>query len=140
MTFTQGPSNTRSMLLPAGWIPIGMVTQAMGSMDGALTWREMCRVRFWRDWHELVRRINPRAYTVAEIWDDASQLLADGGFSATMNYTAFAFPVKGFLVDGVLPRTQAAKELDARREKYPVPTQYGLLNLMIPMIRPALRR
>ena len=102
--------------------------------DGIDGWRlDVARdvpVGFWRDWHELVRRINPEAYTVAEIWDDASQFLADGGFSATMNYNAFAFPVKGFLVDGLLLPTQAAKELDARRERYPSPTQYGLLNLI----------
>ena len=102
--------------------------------DGIDGWRlDVARdvpVGFWRDWHELVRRINPEAYTVAEIWDDASQFLADGGFSATMNYNAFAFPVKGFLVDGLLLPTQAAKELDARRERYPSPTQYGQLNLI----------
>jgi cyclomaltodextrinase / maltogenic alpha-amylase / neopullulanase len=26
---------------------------------------------FWRDWHALVYELNPEAYTVAEIWDDA---------------------------------------------------------------------
>ena len=43
--------------------------------------------------------INPEGYTVAEVWDDARQFLDDGGFSATMNYHGFAFPVKGFLID-----------------------------------------
>ena len=37
----------------------------------------------------------PQAYTVAEIWDDAREFLTGGGFSATMNYHAFAFPGEG---------------------------------------------
>ena len=49
-------------------------------------------------------RFNPEAYTVAEMWDDAREFLVDGRFSATMNYHGFAFPVKGFLIDGTLSR------------------------------------
>ena len=37
---------------------------------------------------------------------------------------------RGFLVDGLLPPSQAAKALDARRNRYPSSTQYGLLNLI----------
>ena len=33
---------------------------------------------FWRDWHALVRKINPQAYTVAEIWDDAREVFGGG--------------------------------------------------------------
>jgi cyclomaltodextrinase len=85
---------------------------------------------FWRDWHVAARRINPQCYTVAEVWGDARQFVEDGGFSATMNYHAFAFPVKGFLIDRLLPAAAAAREFDARRAGYSRPIQYALQNLV----------
>ncbi len=85
---------------------------------------------FWRDWHALARRINPQCYTVAEIWDDAPRFLADGRFSATMNYAAFAYPVKGFLIDQTLAPSGAARLLNERRQAFPRATQYAVQNLM----------
>jgi glycosidase len=85
---------------------------------------------FWRDWHAHARKINAQCYTVAEVWDDARRFLEDGRFSATMNYHGFSFPVKGFLIDEVLPPSGAARELDERRNGYPRPVQYVLQNLM----------
>jgi cyclomaltodextrinase / maltogenic alpha-amylase / neopullulanase len=85
---------------------------------------------FWHDWHQLVRGINPQAYTVAEMWGDAKKFLEDGGFSATMNYYAFSFPVKGFLIDDVLPPSEAQLQLTARRTAYPEATQFVLQNLV----------
>jgi cyclomaltodextrinase len=85
---------------------------------------------FWSDWHEHVRGINPDAYTVAEVWEDASQFLADAGFTATMNYYGFSFPVKGFLIDNVLTPSQAVLQLNGRRTAYTEPVQRGLQNLM----------
>ncbi|MEX2309876.1 MAG: glycoside hydrolase family 13 protein [Pirellulales bacterium] len=85
---------------------------------------------FWREWHERARQINPECYTVAEVWEEARRFLEEGRFSATMNYHGFSFPVKGFLIDEVLPPSGAARELDARRSGYPRPVQYALQNLM----------
>jgi glycosidase len=85
---------------------------------------------FWREWHALVRGINPQCYTVAEMWGDARRLRNEGQFTATMNYHGFAVPVKGFLIDQVLPPSGAAHELDARRSVYPPAVQYALQNLM----------
>jgi glycosidase len=85
---------------------------------------------FWREWHALVRGINPRCYTVAEMWGDARRLLEHGQFTATMNYHGFAVPVKGFLIDQVLPPSAAAKDFDARRGVYPPPVQFALQNLL----------
>lgn len=85
---------------------------------------------FWQDWHEHVRRINPDAYTVAEVWDDASQFLADSRFTATMNYYGFSFPVKGFLVDDVLTPSEAVLQFSGRRSAYSEPVQRSLLNMM----------
>ena len=43
---------------------------------------------------------------------------------------ASPFPVKGFLIDQVLPASAAAKDFDARRNVYPPAVQYALQNLM----------
>jgi glycosidase len=85
---------------------------------------------FWSDWHVHVRQINPDAYTVAEVWDDARRFLADAGFTSTMNYHAFAFPAKGFLIDGVLTPSEAVRQLNGRRTAYDEPIQQALLNLV----------
>ena len=85
---------------------------------------------FWQDWHRQVRRINPDAYTVAEVWDDAKAFLAAGGFTATMNYYGFAFPAKGYLIDNVLTPSAAVLQLTGRRTAYAEPAQQALLNLI----------
>lgn len=41
---------------------------------------------FWREWHALVRSINPEALTVAEIWFPADAWLEGDQFDAQMNY------------------------------------------------------
>ncbi len=86
--------------------------------------------KFWSDWNAFVFSINPEAMTVPEIWKDASKYLVDTGFSGTMNYWAFAEPVKGFLVDGVLKPSKFAAEIDVRRGKYPGPVQQILWNVI----------
>lgn len=102
--------------------------------DGIDGWRldvaNEVPTKFWREWHAVARKINPDCYTVAEIWDDARKFLADGHFSATMNYHGFAFPVKGFLIDQSLAPSGAAKQLNERRNDYARETQYALQNLM----------
>jgi glycosidase len=102
--------------------------------DGIDGWRldvatEM-PIGFWRDWHEHLRQIKPDAYTVAEVWDDARRFLAEGEFSATMNYYGFAFPTKGFLIDNVLAPGAVARQLDGRRSTYAEPQQQVMLNLI----------
>jgi glycosidase len=102
--------------------------------DGVDGWRldvaNEVPLEFWRDWHGLVRGINPQAYTVAEIWDDAREFLVQGGFSASMNYHALAFPAKGFLIDGRLSAHDFGRELALRRDVYPAAMQFVLQNLV----------
>lgn len=86
--------------------------------------------KFWADWNAHVRSINPAAYTSCEIWENPSKLIADGEFSASMNYYAFAMPVKGFLIDGRVGATQFAKLLDSRRNGLPKSAVYVMQNLM----------
>jgi glycosidase len=52
--------------------------------DGIDGWRldvaEEVPAGFWRDWHALVRSINPEALTVAEVWSDPRDFMARAGF------------------------------------------------------------
>jgi glycosidase len=74
--------------------------------------------KFWTAWNAYVRLLNPNAYTCGETWKPADKFVADDGFSACMNYFAFAFPVKGFLVDDRIPASHFASLLDTRREAF----------------------
>ncbi|MEZ6234894.1 MAG: alpha-amylase family glycosyl hydrolase [Phycisphaerales bacterium] len=43
-------------------------------------------IAFWRDWHALVKSINPEAVTIGEIWDPADRWIDAGCFDAQMGY------------------------------------------------------
>lgn len=85
---------------------------------------------FWEEWNELVRRLNPEAYTVTELWDDAGEFLVRGGFSATMNYHAFAFPVKGFFVDYAIAPSEFSRMILERKEDYAPQVRFAMQNLI----------
>ncbi len=102
--------------------------------DGIDGWRldvaNEVPIAFWTQWNAYVRSLYPDAYTVTELWDKASDFLATGGFSATMNYHGFAYPVKGFLIDGELKPSEFATQVETRRQAYPARMQYALQNLI----------
>ena len=102
--------------------------------DGLDGWRldvaEQRPARFWADWNALVRRLNPNAYTTAELWKDSAPLVKQGGFSACMNYDAFAIPVKGFLVDNNVSPSKFGELLERRRHEFPPATAAILQNLI----------
>ena len=85
---------------------------------------------FWRDWHAHVRRLNPAAYTVAEEWGEAADFVNATGFDAVMNYHGFAFPVKGYLIDGTLSASGATAQLQERLAAHPRCVQERMLNLV----------
>jgi len=102
--------------------------------DGVDGWRldvaEEVPKGFWREWNAHVREINPEAYTVSEVWEDASGYLEETGFSATMNYHGFAFPVKGFLIDRAIEPSRFAELLLERRSAHPPRVRGALQNLI----------
>lgn len=102
--------------------------------DGVDGWRldvaEEVPLPFWKEWNARVRELNPDAYTVAELWSDARRLVVGGGFSSTMNYHAFAFPVKGYLIDGAMTPHDFGQELQRRRKVFPPAIQRAALNLV----------
>lgn len=86
--------------------------------------------KFWRDWNQFVKKLNPDAYTVAEIWKDPQELIRDGEFSASMNYFAFAMPVKGFLIDRVIEPSKFGQLLNERRAAFPEDVAAVMQNLV----------
>jgi len=101
--------------------------------DGIDGWRldvaEKVGDGFWQDWNELVKSINPDAYTTAEIWGEASGYLERTKFDAAMNYHAFAIPIKGGLIDGTLPVREFVRTMEDRRAKYPEEQFARMMNL-----------
>jgi glycosidase len=102
--------------------------------DGIDGWRldvaDERPAKFWADWNALVRELNPNAYTTAEIWKNAAELVKQGGFSACMNYNAFAIPVKGFLIDNHVAPSKFAEMIEQRRKQFPATTAAVMQNLI----------
>ena len=83
--------------------------------DGIDGWRldvaEKIPDGFWREWHALVRKINPEAFTSAEIWGSSGEFLKANNFDSAMNYQGFAIPVKGWLVDRNISTSEFCRRL-----------------------------
>ncbi|MER3445114.1 MAG: pullulanase [Meiothermus sp.] len=63
---------------------------------------------FWQEFRCRVKAINPQAYIVGEIWEDADRWLQGDQFDAVMNYP-LGRAVLGFVGDALLDRDLAAK-------------------------------
>ncbi len=63
---------------------------------------------FWREFRRRVKRINPQAYIVGEIWGDAQRWLQGDQFDAVMNYL-FARACLGFFVGDNLLHEEVAR-------------------------------
>ena len=102
--------------------------------DGIDGWRldvaDERPAKFWADWNALVQSINPEAYTTGEVWGNPLEMIAHGGFSATMNYYGFAMPVTGFFIDENLTASRFTAMLDERRNALPAGTAPVMQNLM----------
>jgi len=70
--------------------------------DGIDGWRldvaADINVNFWRDWRALVKKTNPDAYIVAELWQESRVWLDGQSFDAVMNYP-FAVRSQRFFVN-----------------------------------------
>ncbi|MGD8474178.1 MAG: glycoside hydrolase family 13 protein, partial [Anaerolineae bacterium] len=74
---------------------------------GADGWRldvpeEITDDAFWQEFRQRVKAVNPDAYIVGEIWDDAPHWLQGDQFDAVMNYPVTRACL-GFFVDKSLP-------------------------------------
>ena len=85
---------------------------------------------FWRDWHRLVREINPEALTVAEIWTDAArEYIGDDYFSIVMNYR-WAYATHAFFINQTLNAREFTQRLDSLQQDFPLRVNLALQNLM----------
>ncbi|MEX0721887.1 MAG: glycoside hydrolase family 13 protein [Balneolaceae bacterium] len=102
--------------------------------DGIDGWRldvaEEVGQGFWKEWHELVRNINPEAITVAEIWTEkAKEFISEEMFTSVMNYR-FAYAAKDFLIDDSIDADEFVQRLEQVKEDYPEGSEHALQNLM----------
>ena len=100
---------------------------------------------FWEEFRDRVKAINPEAYIVGEVWDDASQWLDGKQFDGVMNYLftgpAIAFAAKKHVVMPLVesvgyhpyPALDAkgyAEKIDGLLKLYPWEIQQTQLNLL----------
>ncbi|MEX2603643.1 MAG: alpha-amylase family glycosyl hydrolase, partial [Gracilimonas sp.] len=102
--------------------------------DGIDGWRldvaEEVGKEFWKEWHVLVRDINPEAITVAEIWTDkAKEFINNEMFTTVMNYR-FAYAAKDFMIDDKIDTEEFVRRLKQVEEDYPDGAGHVLQNLM----------
>jgi cyclomaltodextrinase len=84
---------------------------------------------FWVEWRRLVKSINPDAYVVGELWNDASLWLKGDQFDGVMNYR-FRTASLDFFLNGKLSAMQFDSALAKQRSDYPAEVNYVLQNLL----------
>ncbi len=84
---------------------------------------------FWIEWRMFVKSINPEAYIVGEIWDDATPWLQGDQFDAVMNYR-FRDAVLEFFAQPRMSVRAFDSMLARQRTDYPSGVNHALLNLL----------
>ncbi len=82
---------------------------------------------FWREWRKAVKETDPEAFTIAEVWFDASFYFLGDMYDSTMNYlfrSAMIDLGNGSNVSGPL------ETLEMMRENYPPQVFSRLMNLI----------
>lgn len=104
--------------------------------DGIDGWRlDVARdvpIGFWREWSPLVRKINPEALIIGELWELSPDFVStEGVFDALMNYN-FAFAVKDYFIADKkkLKTSEFVKALQKIDSTYPEQNLYTLQNLL----------
>lgn len=102
--------------------------------DGIDGWRldvpEEVGQDFWIEWNQLVRSINPNAFTVGEIWtDNAVNYVNAEQFNSVMNYR-FAMVVQDYMIDRDISAEEFSSRLDTIRASFPAEANYVMQNLM----------
>lgn len=84
---------------------------------------------FWREFRKVVKKLNPDALIVGEIWHDAAPWLEGDQYDSVMNYL-----FKDALYDLFAKRTIGVENFDARltkaRMKYKDQANYSMFNLI----------
>jgi len=101
--------------------------------DGIDGWRldvpDCININFWKEWCALVKKINPQAYIVGELWSEAPAWLGQGMFDAQMNYPLTKLLIK-FFVDRSISPGQLEKSLNHLLALYPYSVNLVQMNLL----------
>ncbi|MBR6020797.1 MAG: glycoside hydrolase family 13 protein, partial [Kiritimatiellae bacterium] len=86
---------------------------------------------FWREWHALVRSLNPDAYTTAEIVGPATDWVRPDEFSAVMDYE-WLFPTLGFFTPhpDALSAAEFSRRIDALHARHTPAANAAMQNLL----------
>lgn len=84
---------------------------------------------FWIEWRKLVKRLNPEAYIVGEIWDDAYPWLQGDQFDAVMNYRFRAACLDFFIKEKTTP-SEFGEALLTMLRRYPDQVNFAMQNLL----------
>jgi cyclomaltodextrinase len=94
---------------------------------------------FWREFRKDVKKRNPQAVIIGEIWDDAGHWLQGDMFDSVMNY-----PWRGAVLDFTAHRRITPSQFDSRMQvlhlRYPRQVLYALYNMLSSHDTPRLRR
>lgn len=94
---------------------------------------------FWREFRADVKKRNPQAVIIGEIWDDAGRWLQGDMFDSVMNY-----PWRGAVLDFVAHRRISPSQFDNRLQglhlRYPRQVLYAMYNMLSSHDTPRLRR
>lgn len=84
---------------------------------------------FWRDFRKVVKRANPEAYILGEIWHESAPWLEGDKFDAVMNYP-FTDAVLDFFVYGKLDAEGFANSIGKQLSRYPLQASEVAFNLL----------
>jgi len=94
---------------------------------------------FWREFRPVVRRANPDAVIIGEIWDDAGRWLQGDMFDSVMNYVWRA-AVLGFVAHRSLTPSQFDQRMAQLQVMYPRQSLYAMYNMLSSHDTPRFRR
>ncbi|MDW8051324.1 MAG: alpha amylase N-terminal ig-like domain-containing protein [Armatimonadota bacterium] len=94
---------------------------------------------FWREFRPVVRRANPEAVIIGEIWGDAGRWLQGDMFDSVMNYLWRA-AVLGFVAHGTLKPSQFDQRMAHLQVMYPRQSLYAMYNMLSSHDTPRFRR
>lgn len=84
---------------------------------------------FWREFRKVVKRANPEAYILGEIWHESAPWLEGDKFDAVMNYP-FTDAVLDFFVHGTLDAEEFANSIGKQLSRYPLQASEVAFNLL----------
>lgn len=83
---------------------------------------------FWRDFRQIVKKANPEAYIIGEVWSDSLNWLLGDQFDSVMNYP-FADKVLDFF-NGGMDGYNFANEMGSLIMRYPQQTNEVVFNML----------